>query len=120
MDQNHNIIDLTFLRGFAQGDVNKMKYFIEMHLRTSPALFDQMLDNFDKLSNDELYSGAHSLKPQCDYVGIIGLKDLLVEIEKAAKQNQDREVIKKLIEKAHDLNRKGMIELKKWIEGDNL
>jgi len=116
MDQNQSIIDLTFLRGFAQGDMNKMKYFIEMHLRTSPALFDQMLHDFDKLGNDELYSRAHSLKPQCDYVGIIGLKDLLVEIEKAAKQNQDRELTKKLIEKAHDLNSKGMLELKEWIE----
>ncbi len=116
MESSSKIVDLSFLIKFTKGDNSKIKYFIEMYLRTASSLFNEMEEAVDKMSNNELYSRAHSLKPQCTYVGIIGLKEILVEIENAAKENMDRNAIKELVLKAVELNKKGMAELEKQLE----
>ena len=116
MEISSNLVDLSFLVKFTKGDKNKIKYFIEMYLRTASNLFNEMGETIDGMSNDELYSRAHSLKPQCAYVGIIGLKELLVEIENAAKENLDRNAINELVHKAIELNNNGMAELEKQLE----
>lgn len=116
MEFESNIVDLSFLIKFTKGDQNKIKYFIEMYLRTARQLFGEMGDSFETMSNDELYSRAHSLKPQCAYVGIVGLKELLVEIEIATKENADRNSIQELVLKAIDLNNRGMEELSAQFE----
>lgn len=120
MDFENNIVDLSFLTKFTKGDKNKIKYFIEMYLRTAPQLFNEMGDSFESMSNDELYSRAHSLKPQCAYVGIIGLKEMLVEIENATKQNLDRNSTQELVHKAIDLNNRGMAELSAQLESQKV
>lgn len=97
-----------------------MRYFIEMYLRTAPPLFGEMEDQFDNLNNDEIYARAHSLKPQCAYVGINGLKQLLVEIENAAKENQDKATLLGLVQKAIELNNSGMDELKTYLKTEEV
>jgi len=116
MDFESNIVDLSFLTKFTKGDQNKIKYFVEMYLRTARQLFGEMSDLYETMSNDELYSRAHSLKPQCAYVGIIGLKELLIEIEIATKENANRDSIHELVLKAIELNNKGMEELSAQFE----
>lgn len=120
MDFESNIVDLSFLIKFTKGDNNKIKYFIEMYLRTAPKLFGEMGDSFETMSNDELYSRAHSLKPQCAYVGIIGLKEMLIEIENATKENLDRKSIQELVLKAIDMNNGGMTELSALLESEQV
>jgi len=120
MDFESTIVDLSFLTKFTKGDNNKIKYFIEMYLRTAAQLFGEMGDSFETMSNDELYSRAHSLKPQCAYIGIVGLKEMLVEIENATKENIDRNSIEELVLKAIDLNKRGMVELRAQLESEKV
>ncbi len=120
MESENQIVDLSFLTKFTKGDSTKIKYFIEMYLRTAPKLFGEMGDQFDTMTNDELYSRAHSLKPQCAYVGIIGLKEMLVEIEEATRSNLNRNNLHVLINNAIDLNNKGMDELGAFIEKEEI
>ena len=120
MESGSNIINLSFLSKFTKGDSNKIKYFIEMHLKTAPQLFGEMGDAFDSRSYDKLYSRAHSLKPQCSYVGITGLKEILVEIEDAVRENQDRNTIKELVQKAIELNDMGMADLRMHLESEKV
>lgn len=120
MESSTNIVDLSFLNKFTKGDKQKIKYFIEMYLRTASGLFNEMGEAVDSMSNDELYSRAHSLKPQCTYVGIIGLKEILMEIEYATKKNMDRSTIKDLVLKAVELNGKGMVELGRQLETEGV
>jgi len=120
MESESKIVDLSFLSKFTKGDSNKIRYFIEMYLRTAPKLFGEMDEGFDTMTYDELYSRAHSLKPQCAYVGIVGLKEKLVEIEEATKKNQDRESLQELVEKAIELNNNGMDDLKAYLESEKV
>lgn len=120
MEPGNKIVDLSFLNKFTKGDSKKIKYFIEMHLKTAPKLFGEMEEKIDSIDYDELYSRAHSLKPQCSYVGIIGLKEKLVEIEDAVKDNKDRVSVKELVQKAIDLNKQGMAELGAFLEAEKV
>lgn len=120
MESGNSIIDLSFLTKFTKGDNNKIKYFIEMYLRTAPKLFGEMNDAFDTMSNEELYSRAHSLKPQCAYVGIVGLKEMLVEIEEATIVNLERKSLQELVNKAIELNNNGMSELNNYLETETV
>ena len=120
MNLESNIVDLSFLSKFTKGDKNKMRYFIEMYLRTAPPLFGEMEDQFAIWNNNEIYARAHSLKPQCAYVGIIGLKELLVEIENAAKENLDKGILQGLIQKAIELNNRGMVELNTYLKAEEV
>jgi len=120
MDFESNIVDLSFLSKFTKGDSTKIRYFIEMYLRTAPQLFGEMDNGVKAMSNDEIYSRAHSLKPQCSYVGIVGLKELLIEIENATKENREFNSIQELVQKAIDLNNKGMIELETYLKAEEV
>lgn len=120
MESESNIIDLSFLTKFTKGDSKKMKYFIEMYLRTAPKLFGEMGNEIDIMTNDELYSRAHSLKPQCAYVGIIGLKEALVEIEEATRENPGTDNLQQLVQNAIELNNKGMSELNRMLESEKV
>ena len=120
MESGNSIVDLSFLTKFTKGDNNKIKYFIEIYLRTAPKLFGEMAGTFDSMSNDELYSRAHSLKPQCAYVGIIGLKEMLVEIENATRANLERDSMQELVKRAIELNNRGMSELNTYLEAEKV
>jgi HPt (histidine-containing phosphotransfer) domain-containing protein len=120
MNSENKLVDLSFLSKFTKGDSSKMKYFIEMYLRTAPPLFGEMEERFDDMNNDEIYARAHSLKPQCAYVGIIGLKELLVEIENATKNDLDKSILRGLVQKAIDLNNRGMVELSSYLKAEEV
>lgn len=74
-------------------------------------MFGELEKSMDTISNEDLYARIHSLKPQTRYVGIIGLTELLVEIEMAIKNKSNREVIRQKLEAAINLNKLGMQEL---------
>jgi HPt (histidine-containing phosphotransfer) domain-containing protein len=108
--------DLSFLKKFTEGDKDKMKFYIELYLKTAPRLFRGMEDAFDSMNYDDLYSKAHSLKPQAFYVGLVGLSECLGEIETAAKEYRERDILKELVKKANDYNKRGTAELEAYLE----
>jgi len=115
MESQTKVIDLTFLDDFTKGITDKMVYFINMYLKTAPNLFNELL-NFSIEKNWEgVYSKAHTLKPQVQYVGIVGLKDLLVNIEQIAKEGGDKDSLTELVFEAVKLNNEGISELENFI-----
>jgi hypothetical protein len=117
MDLQNKIIDLSFLWKFTEGNKDKMKFYIELYLKTAPRLFEGLEVALDSMNYNELYTKAHSLKPQSSYVGIISLPEKLAEIEDAARQKRDHRIIKELLEKAVDLNQKGTNGLETYLKG---
>jgi hypothetical protein len=116
MEPSRNIIDLAFLGRFTEGDYHKMKHYIGLYLETAPELFDDLAHAIGKMDYIQLYTKAHSLKPLTSYVGIIGLSEKLAEIEKAAREHLDEAVLKSLVNKAVDINNRGMAELENYLK----
>ena len=84
----YNMVDLSFLEKFTNGNTTKMRRYISMYLNMAPETFERMHQNIKDKSWTELAINAHSLKPQSEFVGISALKELLIEIENKVKSDQ--------------------------------
>ena len=120
MAPENGIIDLSILRKITADDKEKMNYYIGLYLKTAPDFIKGIEDAIFRMNRDELYSKAHSLKPMTSYVGIVGLSDCLGEIEKAAKEKGERNILEKLVKKAIEFNKRGTAELKTYIESSKV
>lgn len=115
METQTKVIDLTFLEGFTKGNTDKMIYFINMYLKTAPKLFSELMNFSIEKNWEEVYSKAHNLKPQVQYIGVVGLKDILAEIEQIAKKEEDKSLLNELAFRAVNLNNHGIAELEDFI-----
>ncbi len=115
MEPSKSIIDLTFLRSFSNGNNYKVNNYIGLYLKTALPLFGELEENLETITNADLYRRVHSLKPQTSYVRIIGLAELLAQIENAIMDNQDKIMIRELMRNAIELNKKGMAALEKYL-----
>lgn len=97
------MIDLTFLEKFTKGDPNKMKRYISLYLEVAPKTFEEMKRNLESKDWEQIRIKAHSLKPQVDFMGIIELKKLLIEIEEAVKVNK-HDYIELLLNSAYEMH----------------
>ncbi len=91
------MVDLTFLKKFTKGDSQKMKRYISLYLEVVPHTLEEMRRNLKDGNWEQLRINAHSLKPQADFMGINRLKEELVHIEEAVKQQQF-EVLENLLQ----------------------
>lgn len=89
------MVDLTFLKKFTKGDAQKMKRYISLYLEVVPTIFEEMRRNLTDENWEQLRINAHSLKPQADFMGVNSLKEELIKIEEAVKQ-QHYDVLEKL------------------------
>ncbi len=87
------MVDLSFLEKFTKGDINKMKRYIKLYLDVAPQTFVQMQQNIDDNDWEQLRIHAHSLKPQVEFMGITTLKNALIKIEFAVKEQYRNEII---------------------------
>ena len=81
------MVDLTFLKKFTKEDPKKMKRYISLYLDVAPKTFEEMQSNLNNQDWEQLRINAHSLKPQTDFMGIESLKEELIKIEDAVKEN---------------------------------
>ncbi len=82
------MVDLRFLGKFTKGDSKKMKRYISLYIDVAPKTFEEMQRNLENEDWEQLRINAHSLKPQSDFMGISALKNTLVKIEEAVKEEK--------------------------------
>jgi HPt (histidine-containing phosphotransfer) domain-containing protein len=109
------MVELSFLEKFTKGDIPKMKKYISMYLNTSPETFDKMQQNIVDGSWKELAVNAHSLKPQAEFMGIVGLKEVLIEIENKLREDQTQEM-DSLFDRAKSMHTESMKFLQEFID----
>lgn len=119
MGTEMKVIDFTFLQDFTKGNTEKMASFIKIYLKTAPKLFKELQNHTIEKNWEEVYLKAHNLKPQVQYVGITGLKELLIEIEKISKNGSEKSELKELVLRAVKLNEQGSTELNDFIISNN-
>ncbi len=109
------MVDLTFLEKFTKGDSVKMKRYIVMYLTETPTIFEKINEFLQNKDWSNLAICAHSLKPQVEFMGIIELKEMLVEIENNVK-NESFKPLHDLIQKAISLHLKSMTILRDHLD----
>ena len=108
-------INLGFLENFAKGDRSKMIRYIEMYLKSTPKVIDDLHNEFEEKNWENLKLKAHSIKPQAQYMGVDDLRDTLIEIESIVKNNGDISRLEALIVRAKEINAMAMSELNEFI-----
>ncbi len=112
------MVDLSFLKKFTKGDTTKIKKYVSMYLNTAPDTLEKMHQNIKDKSWPDLAINAHSLKPQAEFMGIYGLKEILIEIENKVKNTQYND-LGNLFSKAHIIHNESEKFLKEYINNTN-
>jgi HPt (histidine-containing phosphotransfer) domain-containing protein len=111
------MVELSFLEKFTKGDVLKMTKYITMYLNTSPEAFDKMQENIADGSWKELAVNVHSLKPQVEFMGVVGLKEVLIEIENKVREDQTQGM-DSLFDRAKRMHAESMKFLQEFIDNN--
>ncbi len=109
-------IDLTFLKQFTSGDINRMKRYIGMFLDSAPAGIESIQTYFKAKDWEQLRSAAHSLKPQIGYMGIHNIKDSIQGIEEGARAQNELDQLPDLIAKVEQECNLAFSELRDALE----
>jgi HPt (histidine-containing phosphotransfer) domain-containing protein len=103
--------DLSFLKEFTKGDINKMVRYITMYLQYAPEILDKMKGDIIRKDWKSLAINAHSLKPQAEFMGNQEMKMLLETIEDKVRTN-DLADIQTLLQKALLSHEEAAVELR--------
>ena len=106
------MIDFSFLESFTKGDTKKMSRYINMYVSMAPQTFADLESHLFNGDLDSVRVTAHSLKPQAEFMGIQGLKELLKEIESTAAAGE-KEGLADKISQAKSLHRQALPILQK-------
>jgi HPt (histidine-containing phosphotransfer) domain-containing protein len=109
------VVDLTFLNKFTKGDKVKTNRYISMFLKYSDELLEKMQEAIKIGDGDNLAIHAHSLKPQAEMIGVLGMKEKLILIEDLARSYNLKD-IPSLLDQVLELNRKAEAELNDYLE----
>ena len=85
-----------------------------MYLDDAPETFDRMRRNLEEENWTDLAINAHSLKPKSDFMGIAGLKEILIQIEDGVKHGKYAG-LKTLYEKALEIHKEACTVLRKEV-----
>lgn len=120
MKPKTGIVDLSFLESFTKGNTEKVIFYIQMYLDTAPKLFDELLNHALEKKWEELYLKAHNLKAQVQYVGVVGLKEMLEEVEHIAKESIDKSSLTELAFNSVKLNDLAITELTSFVASKSI
>ncbi len=120
MKPQTGIVDLSFLESFTKGNTEKVIFYIQMYLDTAPKLFDELLNHALEKKWEEVYLKAHNLKAQVQYVGVVGLKEMLEEVEHIAKESIDKSSLAELAFNSVKLNNLAITELTSFVASNSI
>jgi CheY-like chemotaxis protein len=84
VDQDE-ILDLSFLRDFTDGDESQMNYFLQKFKVQYPLEIEKMDQSILNKDYNLLYQTAHSFKPQLEFVGLKKGTVLAQQLEQGAQ-----------------------------------
>ncbi len=106
------VTDMTFLKGFTGGNMDKQQKYMGMFMDNAPKLLDSIEKALLKNDYNAVKIAAHSLKPQLSYMGIKEDVSNIFLIEQSAGETAHRDTLPELVENLKRLINKAFEELK--------
>ncbi|MDZ7695130.1 MAG: Hpt domain-containing protein [Balneolaceae bacterium] len=106
------LTDLSFLEDLGMGDDDLLIEMIEMFLQNTPESLKQIQDYTEQKNWKKVAAEAHKLKPNLSYMGLERARDIIVDIEKTAKNDPDKNRIEHNITKVETICRQAYQELR--------
>lgn len=106
------ITDMTYLRGFCEGDAEKMKKYIGMFTSTAPALIEKIRTALEKNDLVDIADQVHAFKTKWIMMGMTSTKDLALELERQCRGSEDIKDINENAELLIEHITRSLVELK--------
>jgi len=107
MNQNHKLIDLSYLEDMSGNNKDIMNEMVEIFLEQTPEFTEGISEYFENKQWTNLGAVAHKAKSSVRIMGMNDLGDCLEKIEHYSKGNQKIELQTK-IKNEHKLNEKDL------------
>jgi len=107
MNQNHKLIDLSYLKDMSGDNKDIMHEMVEIFLEQTPEFTEGISEYFENKQWTNLGAVAHKAKSSVRIMGMNDLGDCLEKIEHYSKGNQKIELQTK-IKNEHKLNEKDL------------
>lgn len=107
------VTDMTFLKTFTGGNMEKQQKYVGMFLVNAPKLLDSMDRALAAKDYQAVKIAAHSLKPQLSYMGVKEDVSNIFLIEQSAGATAHYDTLPQLIVNLHRLCDKAFEELRK-------
>lgn len=91
VEQNGKVTDMTFLRKFTEGDLERMKKYIGLYLKLLP---DNLIKMETAIENNDfgmLVSVSHSMRPHLNYMGMSHASELATDLENNVHEKKNLE-----------------------------
>ena len=115
MPSKQSYTDFSYLQQFTKGDTGRIAKYLEMYLSSAPAVIDELASELDLGNYENLRLKAHSIKPQVQYLGIVSLKEVLMEIEHIIRQEADRSKLGELVRQAQEISEGAKAEINAYL-----
>ena len=112
MNTAFEYINPEYLDLMTEGDVDTKKVILEMLFEELPSELSRMRDLNDSKNWEELWQASHKMKSTLPFVGNEEMIATNINIEQSAKEENEVEEIKDLLDKLDDLYPKALAELK--------
>ena len=96
---SETITDLTYLRKMSSNDESFVQEMVNSFIEKTPEIIEQINQANEDEDWQEVANLAHKLKPNLAFMGMDSLKNLILEIETNAKNKENIEEIRDMIER---------------------
>lgn len=105
------VIDMTFLTRFSEGNTKKQEKYIRMFLANAPKLLEQIDQAIQTANYQQLKVAAHSMKPQLSYMGVSEKVSNIQLIEQISQEEAHQAQLPALVEQLNKVCSKAFTEL---------
>ena len=115
MNNKENYYDLSFLNQMMSNDKKEVTRMIKIFLETAPEILSKLNQGLSNNDMTDVHQYAHKLKSSIDIFKITELTDVIREIEKNSKENNNLNDIPSHIEKVNQVIEKVLVDIDKEI-----
>lgn len=113
---NHELIDLSYMKGIMSGNVAFLKEMIDIFLDDVPLYFNEMAKAIIQKNYESIRQLSHKLQTSSGLMGIDELTLLLALIEDKCEKKDSIENISKIFSKAKEICDRAITELNDYIQ----
>lgn len=113
---DQELTDLSYLRELAMGDEDIVIETMETFLEDTPKAIEEIKSFYDKADWEGLWKRAHKIKPNLSYMGMERARELIIDIEEQAKNEQISDGMGEQIAELEEVCRRSFEELSVKLE----
>ncbi|NQY68418.1 MAG: Hpt domain-containing protein [Flavobacteriales bacterium] len=104
-------IDLKYLKEVGNGDMAFVQDIIETFVKVTPDHVDTLITGYEKKDWLEVKRIAHTMKPNVEFMGILSLKSVFVEIDRLQPAELEIYLIKDIMVNLEEVLKQSLVEL---------